>query len=253
MHTVGKVFMAIGILIAVGGGIMMAVGGSNIDDSGEWDVVEKSVWNGQSGTFSFEGDGDYLVMVRDTVRCDSFELTITNTTSEPPSEEWYESDECTDDGSKPSGYEDDPSGWYDMGSTWLVSNGEHEIDATHEIYLVPLWEVVSEELGEAVGGFLQGLGGTMLLCCGGVVTIFGLILGLLVNNEQKVIIQGGMPMGGQMVQGGQIIQGGQMMQTTTMQQPVYQQVAQTPVQPQTTMQQPAEQSVWEQKSPENPF
>ena len=92
-----------------------------------------------------------------------------------------------------------------------------------------------------------------MLCCGGVVTIFGLILGLLVNNEQKVIIQGGMPMGGQMVQGGQIIQGGQMMQTTTMQQPVYQQVAQTPVQPQTTMQQPAEQSVWEQKSPENPF
>ena len=52
--------------------------------------------------------------------------------------------------------------------------------------------------------------------------------------------------------GGQVIQGGQMMQTT-MQQPVYQQVAQTPVQPQTTMQQPAEQSVWEQKSPENPF
>jgi len=246
MHTVGKVFMAIGLLIAVGGGIMMAVGGSNIDDSGEWDVVEKSVWNGQTGTFNFEDDGDYLVMVRDTVRCDSFELTITNTTS--GNEEWYESDECTDDGSKPQGYEDDPSGWYDMGSTWLVSNGAHEINATHEIYLVPLWEVVGEELGEAVGGFLQGLGGGMMLCCGGVVTIFGLILGLLVNNEQKVIIQGGMPMGGQ------VIQGGQMMQTTTtMQQPVYQQVAQTPVQPQTTMQQPAEQSVWEQKSPENPF
>ena len=134
-----------------------------------------------------------------------------------------------------------------MGSTFWVSNGEHEINASHQIYLVPLWEVVGEELGEAVGGFLQGLGGTMLLCCGGVVTIFGLILGLLANNEQKVIIQGGaMPMGGQMVQGGQMTQ-------TTMQQPVYQQVAQTPVQPQTTMQQPAEQSVWEQKSPENPF
>ncbi len=245
MHTVGKVFMAIGLLIAAGGGIMMAVGGNNIDDAGEWDVMEKSVWNGQTGTFNFEGDGDYLVMVRDTVRCDSFELTITNTTS--GDDEWYESDECTEDGSKPKGYQDDPSGWHDMGSTWLVSNGEHEINASHQIYLVPLWEVVGEELGEAVGGFLQGLGGTMLLCCGGVVTIFGLILGLLVNNEQKVIIQGGaMPMGGQ------VIQGGQMMQTT-MQQPVYQQVAQTPVQPQTTMQQPAEQSVWEQKSPENPF
>ena len=245
MHPVGKVFMAIGILIAVGGGVMMAIGGSNIDDSGEWDVMEKSVWNGQSGTFNFEGDGDYLVMVRDTVRCDSFELTITNTTS--GDEEFYDPDECTEDGTKPKGHEDDPEGWHDMGSTFFVSNGEHEINASHQIYLVPLWEVVGEELGEAVGGFLQGLGGTMLLCCGGVVTIFGLILGLLANNEQKVIIQGGaMPMGGQMVQGGQMTQ-------TTMQQPVYQQVAQTPVQPQTTMQQPAEQSVWEQKSPENPF
>ena len=106
MHTVGKVFMAIGILVAVGGGIMMAVGGNNIDDAGEWNVMEKRVWNGQTGTFNFEGDGDYLVMVRDTVRCDSFELTITNTTS--GDEEWYESDECTEDGSKRQGYEDDP-------------------------------------------------------------------------------------------------------------------------------------------------
>ena len=240
--------MAIGVLVAVGGGIMMAVGGSNIDDAGEWDVMEKSVWNGQTGTFNFEDDGDYLVMVRDTVRCDSFELTITNTTSD--SEEWYESDECTDDGSKPQGHEDDPAGWYDMGSTWLVSNGAHEINASHEIYLVPLWEVVGEELGEAVGGFLQGLGGTLLLCCGGVLAIFGLILGVSIGEggpKVTVIQQGGMPMGGQMGQGGQ------MMQQTTMQQPVYQQVAQTPVQPQTTMQQPAEQTVWEQNSPENPF
>lgn len=245
MHPVGKVFMAIGILIAVGGGIMMAIGGSNVEDAGEWDVMEKSVWNGQTGTFNFEGDGDYLVMVRDTVRCDSFELTITNTTSGVS--ESYENEECTEDGTKPLGYEDDPSGWYNLGITWKVSEGTHEINASHQIYLVPFWEVAGEEIGEAVGGFLQGLGGTMLLCCGGVVTIFGLILGLLANNEQKVIIQGGaMPMGGQMIQGGQMTQ-------TTMQQPVYQQVAQTPVQPQTTMQQPAEQSVWEQKSPENPF
>ena len=50
MHTVGKVFMAIGLLIAVGGGIMMAVGGSNIDDAGEKFNVEKYEleWNGQT-------------------------------------------------------------------------------------------------------------------------------------------------------------------------------------------------------------
>ena len=55
--------MAIGIVICLIGGILMAVGGNNIDDSGDWDVVEKSEWNGQSGTFQFEGDGDYLVTV----------------------------------------------------------------------------------------------------------------------------------------------------------------------------------------------
>ncbi len=87
---------------------------------------------------------------------------------------------------------------------------------------------------------------SVLLCCGGVFVVFGLILGFTIGDggpKVTVIQQGGMPMG----------QGGQMMQQTTMQQPVYQQVAQTPVQPQTTMQQPAEQTVWEQNSPENPF
>ena len=77
-----------------------------------------------------------------------------------------------------------------------------------------------------------------------------MILGVAIGEggpKVTVIQQGGMPMGGQMGQGGQ------MMQQTTMQQPVYQQVAQTPVQPQTTMQQPAEQTVWDQNSPENPF
>jgi hypothetical protein len=242
MHTAGKVFMAIGIILAVGGGILIAMGGNNIDDVGEWDVMEKSVWNGQSGTYDFEDDEDYLVMVRNNVRCDSFELVITNTTS--GEEERYESDECTDDGSKPSGYEDDPSGWYHMGSTWYVSNGSHQINANHEIYLVPVLEVLGEEVGEAVDGFLQGLGGIMLLCCGGFFTFLGLVLGLTISEGgQKITVvqQGGMPMGGQ------------VMQQTTMQQPVYQQVAQTPVKPQTTMQQPAEQTVWDQNSPENPF
>ena len=44
-------------------------------------MSSKSEWNGQNGIFEFEGDGDYLVMVRDTVSCDSFSLTITNTSS----------------------------------------------------------------------------------------------------------------------------------------------------------------------------
>ena len=113
MHISGKIFMAIGVFICLAGVVLMALGGENIDDVGEWDVVEKSEWNGDSGTFNFRGDGDYLVMVRDSVSCDSFSLTITNTTSGDP--EYYEGEECTEDGSKPVGYEDDPTGWYNVG------------------------------------------------------------------------------------------------------------------------------------------
>ena len=220
---------------------MMAVGGSNIDDSGEWDVVEKSEWNGQNGIFEFEDDGDYLVMVRDTVSCDSFSLTITNTSS--GAQESYEAEECTEDGSKPKGYKDDPAGWYDMGSTFWVSNGAHEINASHEIYLVPLWEVVGEEIGEAVEGFFQGVAGFGIICCGGIFTIFGLILGLLVNNDQQTVI----------VQNGAMPGMTQYTNQTTMTQPT-KAYADVPVQPQTTtMQQPQSEAFWDQEQPKNPF
>ena len=241
MHISGKIFMGIGVFICLAGAVLMAIGGENMDDSGEWDVVEKGEWNGDSGTFKFSGDGDYLVMVRDTVSCDSFSLTITNTTSgdlEP-----YEGEECTEDGSKPVGYEDDPAGWYNVGITWEVSSGTHQIDASHEIYLVPLWETVGEEIGEAVGGFFQGLAGFGALCCGGVVTIFGLVLGLLVNNEQKtVIVQNtGMPM---------MQQPNQTMMTQPTMEKSY---ADIPVQPQTKVEQPAAENIWDQEQPKNPF
>ena len=218
----------------------MAVGGDNLEDAGEWNVVEKSEWNGQTGSFTFEGDGDYLVMVRDTVRCDQFSLTITNDEGKT---EIYDPLECTDDGSKPKGYEDDPTGWYDMGGTFFVTeNKTHEINASHEIFLVPLWEVVGEELGEAVGGFLQGAAGFGILCCGGVLTIFGLILGLLVNNDQKTII----------VQNGAMPGMTQQTNHTMMTQPT-KAYADVPVPPQTTMQQPDSGTVWDQEQPKNPF
>jgi len=241
MHISGKIFMAIGVFICLAGVVLMALGGENIDDAGEWDVVEKSEWNGDSGTFNFRDDGDYLVMVRDTVSCDSFSLTITNTTSGDP--EYYEGEECTEDGSKPVGYEDDPTGWYNVGSTLYVSNGNHQINASHEIYLVPLWETVGEEIGEAVGGFFQGLAGFGALCCGGVVTIFGLVLGLLVNNEQKTVIaqNTGMPM---------MQQPNQTMMTQPTMEKSY---ADIPVQPQTKVEQPAAENIWDQEQPKNPF
>ena len=243
MHPVGKVFMGIGVFVLLGGVILMVIGGENIDDTGEWNVIEKSEWNGVSGTFEFEDTGDYLVMVRDTVRCDSFTMTITNTSS--GQEESYETDKCTDDGSKPSSYADDPSGWYDMGGTYYVSNGNHQIEASHEVYLVPVWEVVTEELGQAVGGLFQGAAGFVGVCCGAVIIVFGLVLGLLVNNEKQVVIQNvGMPTNNAMMQPNQTM----MTQPTTIKS-----YADIPVEPQTMVEQPQSEGFWDQEQPKNPF
>ena len=46
MHISGKIFMAIGVFICLIGVVLMAIGGENMDNSGEWDVVEKGEWNG---------------------------------------------------------------------------------------------------------------------------------------------------------------------------------------------------------------
>ena len=180
MHTVGKVFMAIGLVILIIGGILLAVGGSNIDDAGDIDVVDTSVWSGQSGTYYFDAEDDMMVFVRSNIRCDEFQITIKDTDGF----DRYIDDDCTEDGSKPAGWEDDPEGWYHMGtlSTWYASEGTYDIDASDEIQLLPMWEVVGEEVEEAVGGFFQSLGGGMLLCCGGVFVVFGLILGVAIGD-----------------------------------------------------------------------
>ena len=183
-----------------------------------------------------------IVMVRDNVRCDEFSMSMTNDTTDN-----FLTIECVEDGAHPIGWEDDPEGWYHMTtiSYWDYNEGQYTIEANANYEIVPLWEVVGEEVGEAVGGLFQGAAGGMLVCCGGVVTIFGLILGLLVNNNQKtIIIQNGAMPGNTMMQANQ----------TMVTQPVYQKsYAEVPVQPQTTMPQENTTSVWDQEEPKNPF
>ena len=244
MHPVGKVFMGVGVLVILGGVLLMVIGGENIDDSGEWNPVEKSDFSGSSGmsTYDFDGD-DMIIMVRDNVRCDEFTITMSNSTDTVDL-----TDGCEEDGRAPIGWEDDPTGWYHMASisSWSISSGEYTMEASHGYEIVPLWEVFGEELGEAVGGFFQGAAGFMGICCGVGIFGFGLILGLLVDNsQQKVIVQNtGMPMNNMMMQPNQ----------TTMTQPVYQKnYADVPVQPQSTIQQPQTGDFWNQEEPKNPF
>jgi len=235
--------MAIGVFVIIGGVVLMVIGGENIEDSGEWNPEKKSVFSGTSGTMTYDFSGeDMLVMVRDNVRCDEFSMSMTNDTSDNSL-----TIDCVEDGAQPSGWEDDPEGWYHMTtiSYWDYNEGQYTIEANADYEIVPLWEVVGEELGEAVGGFFQGAAGVMLLCCGGVITAFGLILGLLVNNNQKtIIVQNGTMPGNTMMQANQ----------TTVTQPVYQKsYADVPVQPQSTLPQEDAGAFWDQEQPKNPF
>ena len=235
--------MAIGVFVLIGGAVLMVIGGNNVEDFGEWSPEEKSVFSGTSGTTTYDYNGeDMIVMVRDNVRCDEFSMSLTNDTSDNSL-----TVDCEEDGAYPIGWEDDPEGWYHMAtiSNWDYNEGQYTIEANANYELVPLWEVVGEEIGEAVGGLFQGAAGGMLICCGGVISIFGLILGLLVNNNQKtIIVQNGAMPGNPMMQANQ----------TMVTQPVYQKsYADVPVQPQTTMQQPQQEGFWNQDEPKNPF
>ena len=49
MHIAGKIFLGLGVLMLIGGGVMTMMGGEALDDVGDWDVVEKSDFEGPSG------------------------------------------------------------------------------------------------------------------------------------------------------------------------------------------------------------
>ena len=184
MHVAGKVFLGLGALLLVLGIVMGGLGGRALEDVGDVDVEGKTVWNGQSGIFYYDDSDDMMVFVRDTVRCDEFIVTITNESGE----DVYRADECTSDGSMPAGYGDAPDGWYHMGSFgWDQTKGDFEIDASHEVHLLPLWGVLGEEFGEAAGGFRSILGGVGLSGCGGCFLVLGGILALALNDPKDAM------------------------------------------------------------------
>ena len=177
MHIAGKIFLGLGAVLLVLGGIMALGGGSALDEVGDWDPEEKSEFSGATGdsSYTYPGDWDKLVMVRDNVRCDEFTFQMTNGTGEN-----HVKVECEWDGEKPLGWEDDPPGWYHMASIdpWEYSSGEYTIEANANYELVDGWEVLGEELGEAAGGFLGLVGGIGIFGCGMCSMILGGVLAL---------------------------------------------------------------------------
>ena len=184
MHVAGKVFLGLGAVLLVLGIVMGGLGGNALEDVGDVDVEGKSLWNDQNGTFYYDDSDEIMVFVRDTVRCDEFTVTITNESNE----DVWKADECTSDGTKPAGYGDDPAGWYHMGTFgWDQREGDFQIQASDEIHLLPLWEVLGEEIMEGVGGFLTAVGGVSLVGCGACFALLGGILAAVLNDPKDAM------------------------------------------------------------------
>jgi hypothetical protein len=183
MHPASKIFLALGLVITLAGIAMAIGGGSQLKDVGQWDVERNSNWNNLDGSTDYDFSEDVMVMVRDNVRCDTFTLTMENSTEENR----YENDECTEEGDKPRGYEDDPDGWYHMGtiSIWEYREGDYTINSSADVYLVPWGAILAEEVGELGTGILGAFGGSVFACCGILFLLLGGIFALTLKSSEK--------------------------------------------------------------------
>ena len=187
MHIAGKIFLGLGLLITLAGVVLTIGGGSTLTDVGDWDVEEKSDFSGNAGVSTYSFSEEMIVMVSDDVRCDEFTFTMTNESGED-----HVTIDCEEDGEKPYGWEDDPEGWYHMAtiSTWNYNAGEYTIESNEDYELVPMWEVLGEEIGEAVGGFFATVGGIGTACCGIFFLLLGGIFALVLKEPKRTQITG---------------------------------------------------------------
>ena len=188
MHASGKIFMGIGLVLVVIGGAMLAWGA----DTASVDIEDDNEFEGTSGTWE-AGEDWYGVYAKDSVNCDTLNVTILDengsSSDENGIEYWSHDCDLADD-------DLDPDGFQEVGSIALFSMYENKtftITSSSKIYIVGGWG----EVGEAVAGALAGLGSLCFFGLGGCLLLLGLILGLTINDKpQTVIVQGG---GGGMV------------------------------------------------------
>ena len=187
MHIAGKIFLGLGLLITLAGVGLTFAGGSTLSDAGDWDVEEKSDFSGTAGVTTYSFREEMIVMVSDDVRCDEFTFTMTNESGED-----HVTIDCEEDGEKPYGWEDDPDGWYHMAtiSAWNYTAGEYTIESNEDYELVPMWEVLFDEVGEAVGGIFATAGGIGTACCGIFFLLLGGIFALVLKEPKKTQITG---------------------------------------------------------------
>jgi|TARA_B110000438_G_scaffold48559_1_gene48989 glucose uptake protein GlcU len=181
-----KIFLVLGLVITLLGVVMTSLGGNSLAEleDYEMDVEGMSVWSNSDGSTDYTYSGEEMyVMVRDDVRCDTFTLTMKNETDV----NHYQNDECTEDGEKPYSFEDDPKGWYHMGtiSWWDYNYGEYTINSSADVELVPMWAVIGDVATEVAGGVAGLFGGFVFACCGISFMILGGIFALTLKPTNK--------------------------------------------------------------------
>ena len=271
MHTAGKIFIGIGVFVLLGGVLLMVIGGGNIEDAGETfeEIEQYKLEQVTVGTltitdsdgvgdlgFSFYVEGVYIDNNNNSIwdHCETTEITIiekpaTNSEGdEGRNGDFYyqvNDDNCeVNENNKDNSKSTD--GLIKVGRACLACYaGDMSFESNAEVWVTYDDEMIGdviEGIGEGIFGAAQSFTGFLGVCCGIFIIIFGLVLGLLINNEKQVIVQN---TGMQMMQ-----QPNQTMMTQPTMEKSY---ADVPVQPQTKVEQPAAENIWDQEQPKNPF
>ena len=280
MHISGKILIAIGIMIGIGGGILLAVGIGDLSDNEKFQYEEVTrvvtqiedtdnigdygfiiYVEGSPGDANANGIHDYCENVNITAYHDGkwiSENPFTESANVQPADlerevfwKWtvddnkYFFDGCSED-VVPESLEHNGTMLSRIGvacyacmagNTTILSDGN-----------VSMWISYYEAQLDGIG---QTIGGVFIACCGVFFIVLGLILGFAIKSGPKVNQYAQMPMNN--VQGMQTVDVAQPVTTTMLTEPVYEDVAGVPVEPQETLSSGEKGNFWDQKEPENPF
>ena len=195
MHVAGKVFLGLGAVMLVVGGIMTVMGGDTISDI-EWDVEGESIFEGPGGTYAHSSDDLMIIYVDDTVDCESFSLTFTNTTDGSTGYDWdddgveddsyFMKEDCADDGMSTSSG-DDPAGYYSIGS-FNGDKGDYTVESSESFYTVPFFTTIGGVVEEAASGIFAIIGGVGLAGCGVCSLLLGGLLALVLKDDKPATV-----------------------------------------------------------------
>ena len=195
MHVAGKVFLGLGAVMLVVGGIMTVKGGDTISDI-EWDVEGESIFEGPGGTYAHSSDDLMIIYVDDTVDCESFTLTYTNTTDGSTGYDWdddgveddsyFMKEDCADDGMSTSSG-DDPAGYYSIGS-FNGDKGDYTVESSESFYTVPFFTTIGGVVEEAASGIFAIIGGVGLAGCGVCSLLLGGLLALVLKDDKPATV-----------------------------------------------------------------